>query len=101
MRLRLTASLAALGAWLGAAPTALADRGEKVGENVGDLLSGWARPLYLGIAAIIALVFLVNRRFGELAVFLVAAVVVGGFVLAPASVAATVHDIWSSVTGSG
>jgi hypothetical protein len=100
MHLRVTASLAVLGGSLYAAPPALAQEGEKVGENLGDLLSGWARPLYIGIAAIVALVFLVNRRFGELAVFLVAAVVVGGFVLAPDSVASTVEDIWSSVTGS-
>jgi hypothetical protein len=100
MRLRMTASLAALGGSLYAASSALAQQGERVGDNLGDLLSGWARPLYIGIAAIIALVFLVNRRFGELAVFLVAAVVVGGFVLAPDSVAATVEDIWASVTGS-
>jgi hypothetical protein len=100
MRIRVTASLAVLGGWLYAASPALAQEGEKVGENLGDLLSGWARPLYIGIAAIIALVFLVNRRFGELAVFMVAAVVVGGFVLAPDSVAATVEDIWGSVTGS-
>ena len=100
MRLRATALLAALGGSLYAASPALAQEGEKVGDNLGDLLSGWARPLYIGIAAIVALVFLVNRRFGELAVFLVAAVVVGGFVLAPDSVASTVEDIWSSVTGS-
>ena len=100
MRLRITASLAALGGSLYAASPALAQDGERVGENLGDQLSGWARPLYLGIAAIIALVFLVNRRFGELAVFMVAAIVVGGFVLAPDSVAATVEDIWVSVTGS-
>jgi hypothetical protein len=100
MRLRATALMAALGGSLYAASPALAQEGEKVGDNLGDLLSGWARPLYIGIAAIVALVFLVNRRFGELAVFLVAAIVVGGFVLAPDSVAATVEDIWTSVTGS-
>ena len=57
--------------------------GERVGENVGELLGGWAKSLYVGIAAVVALMFLLNRRFADLAVFMVAALVVGGFVMAP------------------
>ena len=57
--------------------------GEQVGENVGNLLGGWAKSLYVGIAAVVALVFLLNRRFADLAVFMVAALLVGGFVMAP------------------
>jgi hypothetical protein len=73
--------------------------GERVGENVGELLGGWAKNLYVGIAAVVALLFLVNRRFADLAVFLLAAVLVGGFVLAPGQVANTIRDIWQTVTG--
>jgi hypothetical protein len=76
-----------------------AGEGERVGENVGRLLGGWARNLYVGIAAVVALVFLLNRRFADLAVFLVAATLVGGFVLAPAEVAGTIRDIWQTITG--
>ena len=47
------------------------------------MLGGWAKSLYAGIAGIVAVMFLFNRRFAELAVFVGAAVVVGGFVLAP------------------
>ena len=44
--------------------------------------------------------FLVNRRFAELAVFVGAALVVGGFVLARgARCRSTVHDIWATLTG--
>jgi putative copper export protein len=43
--------------------------------------------------------FLLNRRFADLAVFLVAAVLVGGFVLAPTEVAGTIRDIWRTITG--
>jgi hypothetical protein len=43
--------------------------------------------------------FLFNRRFAELAVFVGAAIVVGGFVLAPGSVSSMVHDIWATLTG--
>lgn len=83
------------------AQVALAQDGEKVGENIGNLLGGWAQALYIGIAAIIALVFLLNRRYNELALFLLAAVIVGGFVLAPDAVAGTITDIWQTVTGTG
>src|SRR3954454_20340134 len=79
--------------------TQAAGEGERVGENVGELLGGWAKSLYVGIAAVVALLFLVNRRFADLAVFLLAAVLVGGFVLAPAQVAGTIRDIWQTVTG--
>jgi hypothetical protein len=54
--------------------------------------------LFSGIAAIIALVFLLNRRFADLALFLVAAVVVGGFVFAPQDIGNTVRDIWATLT---
>ena len=73
--------------------------GEKVGENIGNLLGGWAKNLYLGIAAVVALMFLLNRRFADLAVFMVAALIVGGFVLAPNELAGTIQDIWKTITG--
>jgi hypothetical protein len=80
-------------------PALAAGDGERVGENVGKLLGSWAKSLYVGITAIVALMFLLNRRFADLAVFLVAAVLVGGFVLAPAEVAGTIRDIWHTITG--
>jgi hypothetical protein len=73
--------------------------GERVGENLGHLLGGWARSLYLGIAGLVALMFLLNRRFADLAIFMIAAVVVGGFVMAPNDIASTVRDIWHTITG--
>lgn len=86
--------------WALLAPAALAQGdGEKVGENIGNLLGGWAKSLYVGIAAVVALMFLMNRRFADLAVFMLAAVLVGGFVMAPNDVAGTVRDIWATITG--
>jgi hypothetical protein len=61
------------------------------------LLGGWAKSLYVGVAAVVALMFLFNRKFGDLALFLVAAVLVGGFVLAPTEVANTVRGIWQTI----
>ena len=40
-----------------------------------------------------------NRRFADLAVFMLAVVLVGGFVMAPTSIAGVVHDIWATVAG--
>jgi hypothetical protein len=92
--------VAAAGAWslVLAAPVWAAGNGEKVGENVGHLLGGWAKSLYVGIAAVVALMFLLNRRFGELAVFMLAALLVGGFVMAPSDVASVVRDLWTTIT---
>lgn len=73
--------------------------GERVGENLGDLLGGWAKSLYVGIAAVVALVFLLNRRFADMAIFFVAAICVGGFVMAPNEIAGVVRDIWRTLTG--
>ncbi len=95
----LASILAAGGVALLSAPVAFAQEGEQVGDNIGDLLGGWAQALFVGIAAIVALVFLINRRYNELALFLLAAVVVGGFVLAPDAVAGTIEDLWQTVTG--
>jgi hypothetical protein len=79
-------------------PVWAAGQGERIGENVGHLLGGWAKSLYVGIAAVVALVFLLNRKFGELAVFMLAALLVGGFVMAPNDVSGMVRDIWSTIT---
>jgi hypothetical protein len=99
---KLVVRAASAAIWCSLALTARADaagQGERVGENVGELLGGWAKNLYVGIAAVVALLFLVNRRFADLAVFLLAALLVGGFVLAPGQVANTIRDIWQTVTG--
>jgi len=81
------------------APAALAaGDGERVGENIGNLLGGWAKSLYVGIAGVVALMFLLNRRFADMAVFMLAALVVGGFVMAPNDIAGTVRDIWHTIT---
>ena len=100
MRKLIAMSATSAWAWLALVPVALAaGDGEKVGQNLGHLLGGWARSLYLGIAGLVALMFLLNRRFADLAIFMIAAVVVGGFVMAPNDIASTVRDIWHTITG--
>ena len=88
-----------MASWLLLAGSALAaGDGERVGKNLGDMLGGWSKSLYLGIAGLVALMFLLNRRFADLAVFFVAATVVGGFVMAPNDIAGAVRDIWHTIT---
>src|SRR5215217_6611551 len=99
MRRVLYGTTMTLWAWMLAAPAWAAGDGERVGENVGNLLGGWAKSLYVGIAAVVALVFLLNRKFADLAVFMVAALLVGGFVMAPNDIAGVVRDIWQTITG--
>lgn len=77
----------------------LAAAGEDVGRNVGELLGSWARSLYIGVAAVISLVFLLNRRYVDLGLFMLAAVLVGGFVMVPREVAGVVTDIWRTIAG--
>jgi FtsH-binding integral membrane protein len=96
MKLRVSATLAL--ALLLASPAALAASGETVGQNVGDLLKSWAAPIFTGVAAMVSLVFLLNRRYNELALFILAAVLVGGFVFAPMAVAQTIESIWRTIT---
>src|SRR3954463_6164851 len=99
MRKVLIGATATALSWVLVAPVYAAGDGEKVGENIGNLLGGWAKSLYVGIAALVALMFLLNRRFADLAVFMFAALIVGGFVMAPNDVAGTIQDIWKTITG--
>ena len=62
--------------------------------------AGRAMIVYGLIAAVVALMFLLNRKFADMAVFMLAALIVGGFVMAPNDVADLVKDIWTTITGS-
>ena len=101
MRKMIVTTWVTIAGWLGVlvAPAVAAGDGERVGKNLGDMLGGWSKSLYLGIAGLVALMFLLNRRFADLAVFIVAATVVGGFVMAPTEIAGMVRDIWQTITG--
>src|SRR3954451_9183144 len=99
MRKVLVGAAVTVVSWALVAPVYAAGDGEKGGENIGHLLEGWAKNLYVGIAAVVALMFLLNRRFADLAVFMLATLIVGGFVMAPNDIASTIRDIWATITG--
>ncbi len=73
--------------------------GNNVGQNVANLLKGYAGDLYGGIVAVISLTFLLNRRYTELAVFLFAAIVVAWMVFAPSEIATAAEAIGKQVFG--
>jgi cell division protein FtsW (lipid II flippase) len=73
--------------------------GNDVGKNVGELLRHYASQLYGGVIAVISLMFLLNRRYTELAVFLLASIVVAWMVFAPEEIAKAAETIGHQVFG--
>ena len=85
---------------LAVVPDALAQQsGNDVGRNVGDLLQGTATQIYGGIVAVVGLIFLINRRYTELAIFLLAAMVVAWLVFSPDQIASAARAIGRQVLG--
>jgi hypothetical protein len=80
------------------APDAMAAAGgEAIGKNLGTLLAGWARSLFGGVIALVSVVFLVNRRYNDLALFIAASVLVGGLILSTSTVSQVIRAIWSTL----
>jgi site-specific recombinase len=73
--------------------------GNDVAQNIGDLLRSTAAQVWGGIVAVISLVFLINRRFTELAIFCLAAIVVAWLVFSPDQVARAARAIGRQVLG--
>lgn len=99
MSRRVTVTLVLVGVtllalWL--APDALA-AGNDVGHNLGSLLRHYAGEVYGGLVAIVGLVFLLNRRYTDLAMFFLAAVLVGWLVFSPDQVANAARAIGQRV----
>lgn len=73
--------------------------GNDVGRNIGQLLRQYAGQVYGGLVAIVGLVFLLNRRYVELAMFFLAAILVGWLVFSPDQIADTARSIGEQVLG--
>jgi hypothetical protein len=78
------------------APPALA-AGNDVALNLGGLLRKYAGEVYGGLVALFALPFLLNRRFTELAMYFLAAIMVGWLVFSPDQVANAARAIGNQV----
>jgi hypothetical protein len=94
---RLALLLAGVAVALLVEPAAALAAGNDVGRNIGQLLRHYASQIYGGIIAIVGLVFLLNRKFTDLAVFFVAAVLVGWLVFSPDQVADAARAIGQRV----
>ena len=79
------------------APAAALAAGNDVGHNIGSLLRQYAGEVYGGIVAIVGLVFLINRKFTDLAMFFLAAIMVGWLVFSPGQVADAARAIGQRV----
>lgn len=97
--LLLLLTLGTLMALLVLAPEALAATGNDVAKNLGGLLRQYAGEIYGGVVAIVALMFLVNRRYSELGLFVGAAIVVAWLVFSPDQVANAARAIGQRIFG--
>jgi len=79
------------------APAAALAAGNDVGHNIGSLLRQYAGEVYGGIVAVVGLVFLLNRKFTDLAMFFLAAILVGWLVFSPDQVADAARAIGQRV----
>jgi hypothetical protein len=70
-----------------------------VAENLGALLKGYAEELYGGLAGVSSLIFLWNRRYTELATFVVGAIVVAWLVFAPEVIGKAAEGIAHQIFG--
>jgi hypothetical protein len=93
--LALAAAAVALAAL--ASPAEALAAGNDVGRNLGSVLRRYAGEVYGGIVAVVGLVFLLNRRFTDLAVYFLAAILVGWLVFSPDQVAAAARAIGNQV----
>ncbi|HET7177739.1 MAG TPA: hypothetical protein VFI63_03540 [Solirubrobacterales bacterium] len=87
------AVLAAAALVLLLAPAVASAAGNDVGHNLASLLRHYAGEVYGGVVAIVGLVFLLNRKLNDLAIFFVAAVLVGWLVFSPDQVAEAARAI--------
>lgn len=79
------------------APAAALAAGNDVGHNIGTLLRQYAGEVYGGIVAVVGLIFLLNRKFTDLAMFFLAAILVGWLVFSPDQVADAARAIGQRV----
>ncbi len=90
------AIVVALVLWL--APEALAATGgNDVGQNIGSLLRRYAGQIYGGIIAIVGLLFLLNRRYTDLALFFLAAILVAWLVFSADQIADAARGIGDQI----
>lgn len=79
------------------APVAAFAAGNDVGANLSEVLRHFAGEVYAGLVSVVSVVFLINRRYPELAKFVGAALLVGWLVFSPDQVAHTARSIGNQI----
>lgn len=74
--------------------------GEQTGHNVGHLFDSWGKDGFK-ITGLIALALLLTRKIEALVIFVLACVVVGGFVFAGGVVGDIITGLWRSIGNAG
>lgn len=73
--------------------------GDDVGANLGKMLTGWGAALYWGIGAIVAISLFLGRKYADLMVFGVFALVIGGFIFSHGTVQNVITSMWRALAG--
>ena len=60
---------------------ASSDPGAKIGDNIFQILQGFATKIYLGLVIVFILAYASGRKIGQLAVFIVVALGIGVIVM--------------------
>jgi len=93
----IAAAIALLGA--GALTPDAAMAASEVGKNIGKEIETWGKAILLGVVGLVAIPVLLKRDVAGGAVITALAVLVGGFVFAPAAVKGVISGIWRSIAG--
>lgn len=96
-RAALTAAVAVV--FVFAVPAMAFAAGDDVGANLGKMLTGWATWLFWGIGALVAISLFMGRKYADLAVFSVFALVIGGFIFSHGTVQNVITSMWRTLAG--
>jgi hypothetical protein len=72
---------------------------ENAGGKLGQILGDWGRQIFVGIVALVAVFFLIQRKYTDLAIFGLAALFVGWLAMSPDGVANAGRDLLNSIVG--
>lgn len=72
-----------------------------VGNNLKTTLTNFAQPVLAGVIAVVAIFFLVQRKYSELAIWVGASLLVGWLVMSPDTIANSGRDFVNSLLGTG
>jgi uncharacterized metal-binding protein len=72
---------------------------DNIGGNLEDLLRKFGEAFLYGVVAVVAIFFLIQRKYGELAVWVGVSLLVGWLVLSPDTAAQTGRDFVDSLLG--